>query len=96
MGTRLSQGFAGGAHAERLTRKGTFSKKVLLTQDSDRSLLAVFRDHGEFYLPRLDIKHCIRVISLRKDALLLGKSTINFLPALMVARKIWGQKSFFF
>jgi hypothetical protein len=68
------------AHAERLGRKRTFAEKVSLTQYADRRFLASLRDHGEFYLARLDVKHRISGIPLGEDCLLLLER--HKLPAL--------------
>src|ERR1035437_4574274 len=56
-------------HAERLARERTFAEESSLTHDADRCFLASLRNHGEFYLAGLKIKHRIRRIPLRKDSL---------------------------
>src|SRR5580700_9924482 len=63
----------GSSHAERLTRKATFTKKVLLTQDADGRFLPIVRHDRQLHLAALDIKHCVSRIPLREDGLLLFK-----------------------
>src|SRR5208283_1465959 len=67
-------------HTKRLASQRTFAEKAPLAQYADRCFLARFRDHSELYLARLQIKHCIRSIPLRKNGLLLRKE--NGFPAL--------------
>src|SRR5580658_794314 len=55
------------AHADSLARERTFTEKVPLTEYTDRSFLASLRDYREFYLARLDVKHRISGIPLRKN-----------------------------
>jgi hypothetical protein len=56
---------------ERLACKRNFAAKVSLTQYADCCFLASVRDHGEFYLARLYIKHRIREIPLGEDRVFL-------------------------
>jgi hypothetical protein len=60
-------------------------RKVSVTQYADRCFVASLRDHGEFYLARLDIKHRISEIALDEDYLFLRKS-ISLLPSPILPR----------
>src|SRR5579863_8490085 len=60
-------------HTERLASERTFAEKAPIAQYADRCFLASFGDNCEFYLARLQIKHCVRSITLRKNGLLLRK-----------------------
>src|SRR5579864_3568791 len=58
-------------HAKRLACKRTFAEKLPVTQYADGRFLASFRNHGEFYLARLDVKHSISDIALREDGVFI-------------------------
>src|SRR5271157_849642 len=60
-------------HTKRLASQRTFAEKAPIAQYADRRFFANFGDNSEFYLARLQIKHCVRSIPLRKDGLLFRK-----------------------
>jgi hypothetical protein len=68
------------AHAESLARERTLAEKVSLTKYTDCTFPASLRDYGELHLTRLDIKHRISGIRLRKNYMFLREKH-NF-PAL--------------
>ena len=59
------------AHAERLACKRTLAEETPISQYADRCLLASCGNNGEFYAARLQIKNCVRGISLLEDGFLL-------------------------
>ena len=76
----MSRVFQGGRgrQTNRLSGEAGFPKKGPLFQNRDDGFFALFRDHGQFDLARLNIEHGIRRIPLRKDRVFLGGGQTRF------------------
>ncbi len=58
--------------------KASFAKELPSIQEPDHSLLALWRDDGNFDGTALDVKYRVGHVALTKDLLVLGKPEDDF------------------
>jgi hypothetical protein len=54
----------GGRDSQRLTIQTSFAKEVTRSQDCDYRFLALLGNDGKFYVALLDVRNCVRNLSL--------------------------------